>query len=207
MKRRRDKDKGNRTETETPPSPDAATAESAASSAAFSSERLERADRAAAEGAYTDAADLYGQAVAQAPTSVSALLGLGSALAQLGRYEGAERELRRALKLAPEDPEVRLQLGTTLYKRGNYPDAVAELRKATELDGNAAGYLLLGEALNQIAEPDQAIEALERGLALSPDNGRTLYALGIAYDRKNQFERAAEMYRLAREAGRSPSAV
>ncbi|MBD0321056.1 MAG: tetratricopeptide repeat protein, partial [Gemmatimonadetes bacterium] len=46
---------------------------------------------------------------------------------------------------------------------------------------------------------DAAIEALEEVARLQPDNSRAYYAMGIAYDRKGNPERAAEMYRLSRE--------
>lgn len=163
--------------------------------------RLARAAALAAQGHYSEAADAYTQAAAGHPEDVAVLLGLGAALVQLGRYEPAERELRRALRLAPDVPEVRLQLGLTLYKRGNYLAAAAELRRAIELNPSAPAYLTLGEALNQMSEPDAAIQALEHAVRLQPENGKAFYAMGIAYDRKGQSDRAAEMYRLSREAG------
>ncbi len=160
----------------------------------------ERAERLVRAGHVAEAAELYAALVADDPEDVSALLGLGSALLALSRYEGAERELRRALRLAPEMSKVRYQLGLTHFKRGVYSSAVAELRRAIELDaGNPAAYLLLGEALNQLGEPDAAIEALEQVLQLQPDSPRAHYALGIAYDRKSQPERATAMYRRFRE--------
>jgi Flp pilus assembly protein TadD len=36
-------------------------------------------------------------------------------------------------------------------------------------------------------------------LQLQPENGKAFYALGIAFDRTGQPERAAEMYRRSRE--------
>jgi Flp pilus assembly protein TadD len=186
----------------TPQDPEEQDSERSASAPAPApSQRAERAAALAAQGQLTQALDAYTQAAAEHPADVGVLLGLGHTLVQLGRYDAAERELRRALRLAPDQPEVRLQLGVTLHKRGNYTAAVSELRRTTELEPSAAGYLVLGEALNQMAEPDAAIEALEHAARLQPDNGRAFYAMGIAYDRKGQFDRAAEMYRLSREAG------
>lgn len=161
----------------------------------------ERAAILASQGHLSDAVDAYAQAVTEHPDDVRLLVALGGTLAQLGRFEAAERELRRALKVAPDHPELHLQLGTTLFKRGNYAAAVAELRRAAELDASPAVYLVLGEALNQTSDPDAAIQALEEAVRLQPGNGRAFYAMGIAYDRKGQHERAAEMYRLSREAG------
>ena len=38
---------------------------------------------------------------------------------------------------------------------------------------------------------------------LSPENGKAYYAMGIAYDRKGNHDRAAEMYRLSREVAKT----
>lgn len=162
---------------------------------------LEHAAGLAAEGNLAEAADLYARMATEDGNNVPVLLALAATLVQLGRYEGAERELRRALRLAPDAAEVHSQLGVALYKRGNYAAAVAELRRAVELGPSGPTYLVLGEALNQMSEPDAAIAALEQATLLQPENGRAFYAMGIAYDRKGHFERAAEMYRLSREAG------
>ncbi|CAN5688718.1 hypothetical protein BH23GEM7_BH23GEM7_17110 [soil metagenome] len=165
--------------------------------------RHDPARRLVEEGRHTEAAELYSAAVAADPQDVGALLGLGSVLLSLSRYEDAERELRRALRIAPEMGTVRHQLGLTLFRRGVYSTAATELRRVVELDSdNAAAYLLLGEALNQLGDPDAAIEALEHALRLQPRNSRIYYALGISYDRKGVPERAAEMYRHSRELGR-----
>ncbi len=71
-----------------------------------------------------------------------------------------------------------------------------------ELDPSCgAAYMVLGEALNQMAESDQAIEALENATRLHPENARAYWAMGIAYDRKGNPDRAAEMYRMSRDVG------
>ncbi len=62
--------------------------------------------------------------------------------------------------------------------------------------------MVLGEALNQMAESDAAIEVLEQAARIAPENGRAYYAMGIAYDRKGNPERAAEMYRLSRDVAK-----
>lgn len=155
------------------------------------------------QGQFAAAAELYTVVVATDPEDVPALLGLGSSLAALRRFDAAEQELRRALRIAPALPEVHLQLGTVLFKRGLYAPAVAELRRTVELDPRlAAAYLVLGEALNQMADSDAAIEALEQAVRIQPDNSRPFYAMGIAFDRKGMPDRAAEMYRRSRETAR-----
>jgi tetratricopeptide (TPR) repeat protein len=157
------------------------------------------ANKRASAGDYQGAAELYRVAAAADPADIPALLGLGAALLGLGQYEAAEREIRRALRVAPEEPAVHLQLGVALFKRAVYAAAAASLRRTVELDPACIkAYLLLGESHNQLNEPDDAIAALEQ-VVRAESNPRAYYALGIAYDRKGQPERAAEMYRRSRE--------
>ena len=68
---------------------------------------------------------------------------------------------------------------------------------------HGAAFLVLGEALNQMAESDAALEALEEAVRLVPESGKAYYAMGIAYDRKGNHDRAAEMYRLSREVAKT----
>lgn len=159
----------------------------------------EAAFRLLSAGDFRAAAELYAALSAQGVADINASLGLGSALLGLGKYEAAERELRRAHQLAPDRADVHLHLGTALYKRGVYTAAAMELRRAAELDPDCSqAFLLLGEALNQMGKPDAAIEVLER-VTHTEVGSRALYALGIAYDRKGEPERASEMYRQSRE--------
>jgi Flp pilus assembly protein TadD len=46
---------------------------------------------------------------------------------------------------------------------------------------------------------DEAIEALERAVELTPRNPRAYYTLGILFDKKRLPSKAAVMYRKSRE--------
>jgi Flp pilus assembly protein TadD len=64
-------------------------------------------------------------------------------------------------------------------------------------------YQYLGDALNHVDDLQGALQAYHRSVELGPDNGNALYGLGVVYDRLNQPEEAAQMYRRSREmAGR-----
>ena len=60
--------------------------------------------------------------------------------------------------------------------------------------------MILGEALNQMADATGAGGAGD-AVRIAPESTKAYYAMGIAYDRKGNPERAAEMYRLSREVG------
>lgn len=161
--------------------------------------RLAQAALSARAGDTQAAIEEYRAALQIDPSSVPAMLGLGTSYLARVQYDLAEKEFRRALRIAPNHVELHYQLGLTLYRRGVWAGAAQQLRRAIELDdGYAPAYLVLGEALNQIGDTDAAVRALEAATELQPDNAKAFWALGIALDRKGDPRRAEEMYRQSR---------
>jgi Tfp pilus assembly protein PilF len=135
-----------------------------------------------------------------APDSIDVLVNHANALAAVGRFDPAERELRRALKMDPMRPEVHSSLGIINFRRGTYALAEQELKRAIELDPSAAAaYHYRGESLNQLGRVDEALSMLERAAQLQPVSARTYYVMGIVFDKKGRPQEAAAMYRKARE--------
>lgn len=156
----------------------------------------------AARGDALLAVEQFEAAKAAAPEDPDVVAGLASALAGLGRYERAERELRRALRTHPDHAGLHELLGLQYFRRGSYHQAEAELRRALELDPNrAVAYHHRGEALNQLGRVDEALDMLMRAVQLDPQNAKAYYMMGILYDRKHLPREAEAMYRKARELG------
>ena len=59
----------------------------------------------------------------------------------------------------------------------------------------------LGVAYNKKDQPGLAIECLEKGVDLDPNNGRAHFYLGVAYDKKGQSDRARLCYQAADRLG------
>jgi Flp pilus assembly protein TadD len=138
------------------------------------------------------------------PRNQEILGNLGAALGALGRYSEAEEALGVAFRLDPTSLEIRTNLGILLFRRGLYERAAAELKvvcAARPDDGLPLFYK--GEALNRLGKVEEAIEALERVTELIPGNPRAYYTLGVLFDKKNLPEKAAVMYRKARELAAS----
>jgi Flp pilus assembly protein TadD len=134
------------------------------------------------------------------PHNQEVLGNLSAALGAMGRYADAEEELRLALRLDPSNLEIRANLGLLLFRRGLYEQAAVEL--AVVCAGRPDDGLPLfyrGEALNRLGRVEEAIKALERVTELIPGNPRAYYTLGVLFDKKNAPDRAAAMYRKARE--------
>jgi tetratricopeptide (TPR) repeat protein len=58
----------------------------------------------------------------------------GSALAQLGRWDDADRVFLRGYRLAPRDKRFAVELGGVAFKQKRYPDAASWLRRALHAD-------------------------------------------------------------------------
>jgi Flp pilus assembly protein TadD len=138
------------------------------------------------------------------PRNGEVLGNLGAALGAMGRYVEAEDALRAAHRLDPSNLEIRANLGILFFRKGLYEQAEAELAAVCVKDpGNGAALFYRGEALNRLGRVEEAIEVLSRSVELFPGNPRAYHTLGVLFDKKRLPERAAPMYRKARELTRT----
>ena len=104
---------------------------------------------------------------------------------QLERAEEAEKErnladaialVTQAIELSPLDGAARLQRGRMFKKQGKTQEAIADLRAARCLDRDAwlAPYLL-GLCLEDMGEPDEALEAYRYALGVIESGGNSGY--------------------------------
>ena len=97
----------------------------------------------------------------------------GVAQRHLGLPREAAASFERALQAAPGDPELRANLGLLLGHLGDAAGAVAHLRAATrEAPGFFEAHLHLAGALQGQFRHGEALEALERALALDSESPR-----------------------------------
>jgi Flp pilus assembly protein TadD len=137
------------------------------------------------------------------PSNQEVLGNLGAALGASGRYMEAEEQLRSAFRLDPSNLAIRANLGILLFRRGLYSRAEVELGNVCAADpDHGLAFYYRGEALNRLGRVDEAIAALERVIQLMPENPRAHYTLGVLFDKQNLPQKAAIMYRKARELGR-----
>ncbi|MFA6984861.1 MAG: sulfotransferase [Arenimonas sp.] len=176
-----------------------------------------------AEGKYEDALEAYGQALARGvkrPEEVH----LNRAVIysdHLRRDELAEHELKAALTLAPDYVPARLNLGNLHEERGERAEALACYAQIMpESGGSADAYRdLRCEALarTSILQPPgsvddplfQHLHDAATTLAQTPIvRANVLFALGRAYDRLDEFDKAFDAYAranrcLLRESGKT----
>jgi adenylate cyclase len=124
--------------------------------------------------------------------------------------EEMERAARRSVSLDPELPMAHLALGIAHQFRGEYMDAIASARHAIELDPSfARAYRILGWFLASSGKPDEGIEAIEKGMRLSPRDPSLflfLAAKGWAHFVARRYEVAVECLKQSLELTQPPTA-
>jgi predicted O-linked N-acetylglucosamine transferase (SPINDLY family) len=164
--------------------------------------RLEE-ELAAIEAALGDGADTAVAAAlarARSEGSGEALNQLGTALVKVDQRELAERAYRAATAADPGLYKPLSNLGNLLVERGEPKAALEYLGRAAKLAPDQARvWLNLGNAIIAAqADADEAVEAYERSVALSP-SWKALHNLGAIFVNTGRAERAAEAFRRALE--------
>jgi len=113
------------------------------------------------------------------------------ALADLGRYEEALKELDRALQLAPADVDALLIRGSVWLEQGRYAEALAAYEDARRGDPSYAGcWRGVGDALVGLGRVDEALEAYQHAATLDPDDPAALNCVGMALARLGRLSEA-----------------
>jgi tetratricopeptide (TPR) repeat protein len=148
------------------------------------------------------------KAVAAAPRNVELHLELGALLLQMRDEQAAIDRYREVVEMFPEVPEYRVQLGRALSQAQDLEAADGQFEKAVSLDPLSAD-LYENVALTnlEIGRPEKAVNYLEEGLEIEPDNQELTLWLGLTYSRlstlggkdRRYFELAEEQLHKALE--------
>ncbi len=140
---------------------------------------LRRAQKLRTAGDFEQAAQLYGQAVANDQSDPSARFDLGETQRRLGQFGLALKTLDEAINLAPKMEEAWSSKGLALVPLGKADEAAQCFRKALEIDPQSI------EAVNSLSAylldknlPLEAIPLLERAVASGTANSRTYILRG-----------------------------
>ena len=131
------------------------------------------------------AVTLLREAVKIDPTSDS-MTNLGVHLILLRRYGEAEASLRQALALQPQALDPALNLADCLTLLGRSAEArrlYAQIAETTAGRSAPVWEVLTvrAQALAHLGETDQALDAIQQALRLSPDNGLLAYEAAVVY--------------------------
>lgn len=88
--------------------------------------------------------------------------------------------------------------GIESFRKGNYGTAIQEFRKALEIypDDPELRYML-GRALAQNNQLDDALVEIKKAIELNPDNARFHFHAGLIYFRKGDYERSTHYFETA----------
>jgi Flp pilus assembly protein TadD len=133
-------------------------------------------------------------------------LGMARTFVALGSPDNAVPYLERAHRAFPEDREIRALLATIERSRGSDAEA-ARLLAGLRFDAAERGRMeeLLADLLRRQGRIEKAPAALERAVALRPDDAALRGKLARSYLEARDFARAVPAYREA--LARSPSSA
>lgn len=147
----------------------------------------------------------YGErALNESPDLHGIRLRLGRALADLNRWEDAERQFLQILSALPRSYRARVELGRVFHHRGNLHQAAEHYRQALAIRENfLEGQVLLGTVLAEGLDLVGAQAAFRRSLELDPDNSTAQTNLGMVCLRKGEKAEARKLFEavLARDPG------
>jgi tetratricopeptide (TPR) repeat protein len=131
-------------------------------------------------GDFNSSEAAYREAIATAPKSVEAKLGLTLPLMASKKWRELERACRDVLAVDPNQATARARLAHALYSVGNYPDSATAYRKLVEeypaeLDHQTG----LGWALTRMGRKAEAKQVFAGVLAVSPDNANARQGMAL----------------------------
>src|SRR5581483_11638157 len=138
--------------------------------AAASRRYIERGDRDAQQGKFTDATIEYRNAIKKWPQSVEAHAKLADVSARSNDPMTALGELIRIAELKPDDVAAQVRAGSVYLLAGRFADARARAESALRVNATDAGaHILLGQALAALHDPEKSEASFREAVRLAPN--------------------------------------
>ncbi len=113
-----------------------------------------------------------------------------------GQWQEAQALSAQLLRQVPDHAGVHFVAGVAGLQLQAFPGALNHLKHATVLNPRRADYFAqLARGLSTVRMLREAVEAAERGMALSPSDPLTLDTLGVVFTQANAHGKAAEAFR------------
>jgi len=149
-----------------------------------------------ARGDFEEGARFYREAANDAPGDAEAWLRLAKAELMAERPSRAREAFERAAAIRPEDPRPVVEVGFTHELERSYDRALHSYQRAVErAPREAYPHRVLGTRLLRWGQAAEAVQPLERAVALDPEHLETWKALAIARHEDGDSEGALDAYR------------
>jgi tetratricopeptide (TPR) repeat protein len=133
-------------------------------------------------GRTTEAIEEFTLASKSDPKALNVNFGLGYLYWKLREYDDAGRAFEVELANDPSNPQALAYLGDVEMKRGNTDKALSLLQNAVRLRNDIRiAYVDIGVILTQQKHYQEALDALQRGEKLDPEQPEVHYRLGRLY--------------------------
>ena len=130
------------------------------------------------------------------PSNAAAHRSLGHVLSQRGQHTEAESEMRRSRELEPLESVTYALSAQVAFQARQYPAAVEHARRAILIDSQFwIGYMQLGQAYEQMGQPDLALAALTDAARFSGRNSKVTSLRGYLLAKTGRFNEAREVLR------------
>ena len=143
-------------------------------------------------------------AVALDPSNAWAHTMLSHAVSQMGRHKEARLLMEQAFMLEPLSPLHQAMGSQVSFQARDYEHAAERARRAILIDPEFwVGYMMLGQASEQLGETDIALDALTTATRLSGGNSKPVGLRGYILARIGQTKPAREMLTMLDELART----
>ena len=153
---------------------------------------------------FSAAETAFRKAVALDPSNAWAHTMLSHAVSQMGRHKEARLLMEQAFMLEPLSPLHQAMGSQVSFQARDYEHAAERARRAILIDPEFwVGYMMLGQASQQLGETNIALDALTTATRLSGGNSKPVGLRGYILARIGQTKPAREMLTMLDELART----
>lgn len=136
----------------------------------------------------------------------------GELYRKIGEYDKALNDYQSALRLRPKFTDAHFGMAMVHLQRKELMEATEACRKIIEIDrDDPRGYTCLGGLLMEQERFPDALKVYQEGLARIPQDSELWYSSGVAYEKNDMYQEAADAFEKASllmrgttEGGRAP---